>query len=179
MTAVLAPRNFAVVIWLLLASMVALCAALLLQGPPRLPTPGTASEVARTHNRQLQQSLADLESLAKIATTAPAPLAAQTLLATAPSEAHVKADAPPVIENEAALKGAVVVLTDTHRYIVIGPQRYRVGDALPGGEIIKRIRPDSVDIALPKGRSRVIKLAPAPGALMGSPASLENHEKKH
>jgi hypothetical protein len=179
MKALLAPRYLPLAIWLLLASMAALCVALLLQGSPRLSAAGNPSDVTRTQKRDVQQAQADLKALSKVSTTPPTPHAAKPLIAPVRAEVGGKADLPPVVENETPLKGAVVVFTDTQKYILIGPQRYRVGDALPGGEIIKRIRPDAVDIAAPKGKARVIKLEPAFGTLVGSQAPSENHEKKH
>ncbi len=69
---------------------------------------------------------------------------------------------PPAAAELAAidplLKGAVVVRSGNRLYLMLGDQRFRVGERIGTGETVHRLDLQWVDLTLPDGRKRRVEL---------------------
>jgi hypothetical protein len=79
-------------------------------------------------------------------------------IAPAPEAAAVSAAQANLEPADPTLKGAVVVRSGKHLYLVLGPKRFRAGDHIATGETIRTLNLQSVELTSPEGRARTVEI---------------------
>jgi hypothetical protein len=69
-----------------------------------------------------------------------------------------------VAAADPSLKGAVVVRSGRHPYLVMGSKRFRIGDRIATGETIQAINLQTIKLVSPEGRRRAVEIGRGIGA---------------
>lgn len=82
-----------------------------------------------------------------------------SVIALAPQASEVaEAGTNPDEPADPRLKGAVVVRSGQHEYLVLDAKRFRVGDRIDTGEVIRALSLQSVRLVSPEGRARHVDI---------------------
>ncbi|MGE0099775.1 MAG: hypothetical protein AB7S86_15645 [Hydrogenophaga sp.] len=166
------PRWIPLVGWAVLVSAGLFCGYVLYARPPTFIGGAPAPVAPLAEKDSIEQALRNLSTLKSsgwLQRTIEQLTVDQTreIIAPAPEKRMDATDentqlAPP----DPSLRGAVVVRSGSRLYLVLGAQRYRLGERITTGETVHRLTLQTVDLLSPDGRTRTVEIGrgigPAP-----------------
>jgi hypothetical protein len=159
------PRLLPLMVWGVLILLALSCAQVLYFRNSGLfggATPAAAPPSEGDSVEQALKHLTDLKASNWLQGIHRGPLAGQSEQAIAPAPDKTAATevrgSAEAVAADPSLKGAVVVRSGRHPYLVMGSKRFRIGERIATGETIQAINLQTIRLLSPEGKRRAVEI---------------------